>query len=417
MESHALVAVFHFNEAFLFRKNMVCSGEKRPRLDFGSGSPSPDLIASDVLEKCSEMFFSALRSGDYSIRGGKRHPLAYGKPLGNVDTAIEPLADFLSYVYGREVKPGRLMLTAGCSHGLDLACRQLGRPGDVAFVEDPTYFKAIATMSETGLELRSVETDEGGLDPVSLLKGILAAKEEGKRPRFIYTVPTFSNPLGRTLSPSRRREIVRICSAHDMLVVSDDPYSLLHFCDEESKAEDPFSESSRVVSLGSFSKLLAPGLRLGWIEADQLIVHKLLSGVLSSGGCISQFSSQIVSQGIRGGLILNHLDHVRKCLARRSRLLFDALIAHCGEAASFSLPQGGYFIWVTLQNSMRAETLLSRLETNTCYDATVSFRCGNMFSLSDAHPSSFRLCYAKLEEDDIVIGGEIIGKEIARMFA
>ena len=172
------------------------------------------------------------------------------------------LADFLSQGYDDQVQPQQLITTAGASQALDLICTFFTRPGDTVFVEEPSYFLALRILQEDHrLHAVPIATDEDGLVPAAVEEALTR-----HRPVFLYTIPTYQNPTGRTLSRGRRQELLALAEAHDFLIVADEVYHLLHF---GTPPPPPFAaqvDSGRVLSIGSFSKILAPGLRLGWMQ-------------------------------------------------------------------------------------------------------------------------------------------------------
>ena len=218
---------------------------------------------------------------------GDTELLNYGFPQGD-GRFRWALAAFLSRGYGTELPPQQLMITAGASQALNLICTLFTSPGDTVFVEEPSYFLALRILQEDHrLNAVPIPTDEHGL--------MLPAVEEAltrHRPTFLYTIPTYQNPTGRTLSESRRQQLLALAEEHDFLIIADEVYHLLDFGTPPPAPFASAADTGRVLSLGSFSKILAPGLRLGWVQtAAQRARQFAASGLVDSGGGLNHFTS------------------------------------------------------------------------------------------------------------------------------
>lgn len=404
-------------------------------IDFGSGSPAPSLLASDVIQRASLLLFDAERrrlpADDAATK--PRHALQYGSPGGDPHEWLPALSRFLTTQSGRQIAPERLVTTAGCSHALDLLCSACTVAGDVALVEDPTYNKAIETLQGRQLDVRGVRSDGEGLIPDALEEAIAAVKAEGGRIACVYFVPTFNNPRGTSYSTDRIVAILQICAHHDVLAVADDPYRFLsHATDDargggakaamdfalehlESAASTSDDASApptpRVAVLGSFSKFLGPGLRAGWIESfpPALAASLNANGVLRSGGCIAQFSSCVIGCAMHHGLVTPHLRATRCELARRGKLLHNALAKHLPPCVRCDAPCGGYFLWVEMPPNVMASELLALCRATEA----VSFRSGELFSASGAFTNCIRLSFSKLDDGAMVRGAAALGRAMA----
>ncbi|XP_063932616.1 uncharacterized HTH-type transcriptional regulator YisV-like [Zophobas morio] len=251
--------------------------ESSKKIDYAVGQPSKELLKNSLtlVESAFKNLCNEVALGKYDYR----YILQYGDNAGNQDF-LEELAKFLSFEYSLRVSPEHLFVTNGSSSGLELCCNILLGSNKLVFVEDPTYFLAMNTFKDHNATLVKVDTDENGLMIDNL---ILKITKYGK-PAFLYVIPTFSNPTGATLSDSRRRELLAICSKNDIIIVSDDVYQLLWF-EEKPPLPLVLYSNRHVVSLGSFSKILAPGLRLGWIQSHPSIIKKLCErGFIQSQG-------------------------------------------------------------------------------------------------------------------------------------
>ncbi len=385
--------------------------------DFASGSPS--LLAKDLVREAT---MEMLRI-DENLEGEK-HPLSYGVPGGD-PVFLNILASWLTSMYGRETKREDLMITAGASHGLDLVLGTIGaeqksRSRFLVFVENPTYFKAIKTIRDRLCEVVAVETDDEGIIPSSLRRTVMNSEFDVAA---LYVIPTFSNPRGGTLSEKRRVEILQICIENGVkFVIEDDPYSMLSVRSRSIKrlVEIP-SHEIVVFSLGSFSKIVAPGLRCGWIETRSKYWNQNLrdNGVLSSGGCISHFTSRILQTAIqRRDLLTGHVKMLRREYLRRGELMYSELSKHIqdvDENIIIRKPSGGVFIWISLPEHLDANVLLKRCTNSREGFSPVKFRCGNLFSPSGDFRHCFRVSFSKMDDSRIIEGSRRLGHELQIM--
>jgi len=281
---------------------------------------------------------------------GDRRSLQYGVEQGDGYFRCA-LAGFLTRAYGTHVDPGSLFVTAGASSALDLLCTLYTRPGDVIFVEEPSYFLALRIFEDHGLEVVPITMDAEGLCIDSL--GEKLAKFH---PKFIYIIPTFQNPSGLTLSQARREKLVELAHRFNFLVVADEVYHFLPYTQTPPQAFAAFAEDvEQVISVNSFSKILAPGLRLGWIQAHGVVIERLAgSGLLDSGGGMNPFTSALVREVIESGGLDKNIASLRIEYAGRLNALDAALHQHL-PAAEYTLPQGGFFFWVRLPDVDTAE--------------------------------------------------------------
>ncbi|HSL95008.1 MAG TPA: PLP-dependent aminotransferase family protein, partial [Thermoleophilia bacterium] len=243
----------------------------------------------------------------------------------------------------------RLFLTAGASLALHLICTLFTRPGDRVLVAEPTYHLALAQFRDHGLRVEGVASDADGLVPEALEAALRAGPAA-----LLYLVPVFANPTGTTLPPERQAAVVALAAHHGVRVVADEVYRLTGFGPPAGAdaAPDPpprslaALEGERVLALNSVSKVLSPGLRLGWIEGPPADLQRIAtSGVLRSGGGMNPFPAAVVRAAIDGGGLAEHVARVRALLRERHEALATALAAELPQAV-FSPATGGYFLWV-----------------------------------------------------------------------
>ena len=359
-------------------------------IDLGWGHPSPRLLPVDAMGQAADRIFAR----------GRTEPFQYGAAQG-YGPFLEALAGFLSGQpsYGMRVDPRRLFLVAGASQGLDLACTLFARDGDTVLVEEPTYFVVEGILRAHRLDVRGVPTDENGLD-VDALEEML---ESGLvRPRLVYTIPSYHNPTGSVLPEERRRRLVELAHRYEFLVLADEVYQLLHFGDAPARPIIAFDdeEDGRTISFGSFSKILSPGLRVGWIQAAPGLIERFADAALSfSGGGLNHFVSALAREVIELGLLERNVVELREVYADRAAAMSYAIREHLGGLATYGEPSGGYYFWLRFPDSLDTAGLLPAAE-----EAGVWYRPGNAFSESGRFASYLRLTYTFYEKERLVEG-------------
>ncbi len=350
-------------------------------IHFGVGQPSADLLPVDLVGQASQSFFD----------NAQPFELNYGVLQGD-ERFLDSLAAFLTDGYGSEVKSDQLFVTGGNSQALDLVSVAFANPGDTVFVEEPSYFLAFQIFRDHGLNIVAVPVDDDGL-------GVDAIRRElgSHKPAFLYTIPSYHNPGGQCTSEARRRQIVELAAEYDFRIVADEVYQLLYYYDAPPPAYGTMTASNRVVSLGSFSKILAPGMRLGWIQTSEDLRNKLMaSGFINSGGSINHISSHIVRQAIDNDSLDSHVKNLRRVYRGRVEAMDDALREHFSGIAKWTRPDGGYFFWIEFDESI--DTALLR---DKARELETGFEGGAVFSSKGQLTNFLRLSFAHYNEDDI----------------
>lgn len=350
-------------------------------INLGIGQPSADLLPVELVQRSSESFFESAEPFD----------LNYGVLAGD-GRFLDSLATFLSRGYGADVSAKELFVTSGNSQGLDLSSLVFSEPGDTVFVEEPSYFLAFQIFRDHGLNIVGIPIDNDGIDI-----GALRAALEQHKPAFLYTIPSYHNPGGQCTSESRRREIVELAEKHDFLIVADEVYQLLNYYGPPPPAYGTMVASNHVVSLGSFSKILAPGLRLGWIQTTESLKKKLVNGgYVNSGGSVNHLGSHIVRRSIEDGSLAQHIETLKQVYRGRVEAMDDALHQHFDGIASWTRPDGGYFVWVQLNDDIDTAALRDKAR-----ELETGFQHGTVFSTTGGLGNCMRLCFAHYNEDDI----------------
>src|SRR5262245_19606359 len=331
-------------------------------IDLGLGNPPLSLLPLDLIRDSAQ---NTLAKGDTSF-------LQYGTEQGDGYFRAS-LAAFLTEGYGFPVQEENLLVTIGISNGLDMLCSYFTKAGDTIFVEEPSYFLALRIFADHGLNAVAVETDENGVIPASLEEKLAAF-----RPKFLYLIPTFQNPTGHTLTQERRDQIVKLAEKHDFIIAADEVYQLLNYSAEKPPTSFGAyidSDAKHVVSLGSCSKILAPGLRLGWIHAHANIIQRFSgSGLIDSGGGLNPFTAAILRGLVESGGLGYNIARLKSIYRDQIQVMNDALREHIPEA-HYSIPGGGYFFWLKFPESVDVGALRKAASA-----FNVDFRQGALFS-------------------------------------
>jgi DNA-binding transcriptional MocR family regulator len=350
-------------------------------INLGIGQPSADLLPVELVRQASESFFS------------EAHPfeLNYGVLAGD-QRFLESLAGYLGEGYGTTVDPETLFVTAGSSQALDFVSTVFTTSGDTVFVEEPSYFLAFQVFRDHELNLVAVPVDSDGMR-IDVLEALLIENN----PALIYTIPSYHNPGGHCMSAERRARLIELSQRHGFLIVADEVYQFLSYFEGPPPAFGTMIESDTVLSLGSFSKILAPAMRLGWIQTGPGLRRRLLqNGFVNSGGSINHYSSHIVRHAIDLGLQQAHVRKLKRTYRSRVEAMQDALQTHFGDLATWQRPAGGYFFWLRFDDDVRTAALRDRAG-----ELQTGFQPGSVFS-SDGRLGNFlRLSFAHYDEDDI----------------
>ena len=367
-------------------------------VEFAFGEPDPALLPVGLVRDAAARALSA---------PGAAGALAYGSSPGPEELRAH-IAARTAEREGMTLAAGDVLVSGGNSQALGQALTDLTRPGDVVFVECPTYNLALGIIADHPVDVVGVRVDEQGLDVDALAEAVREAKAWGRRPRLLYTIPTFHNPAGVSLAPARRERLLELARREDLVIVEDDVYRELVYDGAAPPALRALDPEAPVVRLGSFAKSLAPGLRLGWIDAPQELRDRLSAdGVLESGGCVSQFSAQVVAALLDAGTFGAHVAALRVAYASRRDALATALREHLPAGCRFALPAGGFFIWVTLPEGLTASALLPVAERHG-----VGFAPGARFC-ADGDDRSLRLAFSLYGADDLAEGGRRLGAAVA----
>jgi 2-aminoadipate transaminase len=313
---------------------------------------------------------------------------------------------------GIEIDPDEVLVTSGGQQVIDLVCKTLLDPGDVVVCEAPTYPGAVPTFYAYEAQVVQVTMDWEGMLTDELETTLDRLERSGRRPKFIYTVPTFHNPAGVTLSLERRRELVRIATERELLVLEDNPYGLLRYEGSPLPTLRSLDGGAFVVYASTFSKILSPGVRLGWAAAPGPVLEKMSIGKQATDLCSSSITQYFVSAYFESRPWEEYVRSLIEIYRRRRDVMLDALAEQFPREAEWTHPEGGLFIWATLPDYIDTTDLLVR-----ALDEHVAFVPGRAAFLDGRGGSSMRLNFSGVSEDQIREGirrlGEVVREQVA----
>jgi 2-aminoadipate transaminase len=363
------------------------------------GHPDPATLLTPELHAALQHFMSS--------------PQAYTGLQYGPERGTQSLVDFLVEKINREqglsIRSTNLMLVAGSTHAVDMLARLYARPGGVVLVEAPTYADAISIFRDQQVELYPIPMDEDGLIPGELEKQVAQLHSKGKFPSFLYTIPNFHNPTGSMLSAGRRDEIIGLARRHGFLIVEDDVYRDLSFEGTLPASFYALTKGEQALSIGSFSKTLAPGLRLGWLLGSEDAIQRCIGcGTTQMGGGANPFVANIVAEYCRSGSWQAHILQLRSLYKRRRDVALAALEQYMPDGVSWTHPAGGFFIWLSLPEDVFGQNV-----KHLALQQGVALAAGEGFCVHQADGAHhMRLAYSCASPDDIDTGIRILARVI-----
>jgi 2-aminoadipate transaminase len=367
-------------------------------ISFIYGLPDPKTFPVDEIQHCL----------DQVLRENSALALQYGPEQG-----YGPLIDFLVERIGRteNLNIGRpnLMLTGGATQALDHVCTLLPRSSDWILVEAPTYRDSLQLFQDHGLRVRQVPMDEDGLIIDEVRDRLKALGDMGEKVKFLYTIPTYQNPTGVTLSEKRRKELVDLSKEWDLLIVEDDVYRDIAFEAVNLPSLFSLDKSGHVLSIGSFSKIMSPGLRLGWLVGPENHISSFVdSGFRHMGGGANPLVANALSLFCKKGALESHIESLKKLYSQRRDVMLDVLDSSMPEGIHWTKPKGGFFVWITLPESSSAADLVKDAKK-----AGLWILAGDRFFAEKPTGQHLRLAFSYVEKDNIRKGIE----KLAALFA
>ena len=368
-------------------------------ISFGGGMPAPDVFpVDDFAAAC-----------DTVLRTNGAQALQYGATEGYL-----PLREMIARHtarYGINITPDNIMITSGSQQALDLLGKVFINRGDRVLVENPTYLGALQAWNAYGAEYVTVRMDENGMITDELEEALRAG------PKFIYVLSNFQNPTGVTLSLERRLKLIELADRYGIPIVEDDPYGQLRFEGEHLPSvvalDDQFRENGtnqyrgNVIYLSTFSKTLAPGIRLAWVVAPAEVIRKLVQAKQGADLHTATFSQMVAYEVSKGGFLDRHVWMICRVYHQRRDVMLDALDEFFPKGVTWTHPEGGLFLWATMPPELKAAEVLK-----TAIEQRVAFVPGSSFYARGGGESSMRLNFSNANPEKILIGIERLGKVI-----
>ncbi len=337
---------------------------KPDMISFAGGLPAPETfpvndlkeIAVEVLEK----------EGAFALQ--------YGTTEG--DPLLRKMLVERQNKLGLNITPENLIITSGSQQALDLIGRILIDPGDYVICGLPSYLGGINSFISYGARLKGILLDEHGMRPDDLEKGVIRLKELGKKIKFLYIIPDFQNPAGVTVPESRRKEIIEIADKYNFIIVEDSPYREVRFEGESPRMMYDLDNTGRVFTLGTFSKIFAPGFRIGWVIGKPFILEKISLAKQTADLCTSGFVQRILARYLEKGLLDQNLVRTIELYHGRRDHMLGCLKKYMPENVSWTKPEGGLFLFVTLPMGLNATSILKKaIDNNVAFVDGSSFFC------------------------------------------
>jgi 2-aminoadipate transaminase len=300
-----------------------------------------------------------------------------------------------------------IIVTTGGQQAIDLVCKTLVDPGDVVVCEAPTYPGAVPVFCSYQADVVQIECDDAGMRIEALESLLEDLRREGRRPKFVYSVPTFQNPAGVTMSLERRLRLVELARLHELLVVEDNPYGMLRYGGEALPPLYQLDGGDFVVYIGTFSKILSPGIRLGWAVAPPPVMEKIVLGKQAADLCTSTLTQYFVREYFAEGRWRNYIEDLVELYRGRRDTMLEALAEHFPVEATWTEPEGGLFVWATLPGYIDTGDLLAK-----ALRADVAFVPGQAAYVDEHGGNSMRLNFSGVGDAEIREGIRRIGKVI-----
>ncbi|MEJ7819154.1 MAG: PLP-dependent aminotransferase family protein [Rubrobacteraceae bacterium] len=351
----------------------------------------------------------AFREISDSVATESAQALQYG-PTGG----LEKIKDVIVEVMATEGTPANqeeVFTTTGAQQALDLVARVFLDEGDAVLCEGPTYAGALNAFAAYRPRVLHVPMDRSGMIPVAAREALARARKQGIHTKFIYTVPNFQNPTGVTMAAERRRELLEIAREFDLVIVEDNPYGMLRFEGEAlptlSALEQEDGDVDRVIYLGTFSKIFAPGVRLGWVHAQPGILHKINVGKQGADLCSSNLSQMMVSSFFQNADWHAYVERLTNIYRERQRAMLDSLAEFMPKEVHWTHPEGGLFVWATLPSYLDATAMLPRAIAKN-----VAYVPGEGFYAGGEGKNCMRLNFSFVEPEKIRRGIELLSEVI-----
>jgi 2-aminoadipate transaminase len=401
--------VVNYDRLFSNRSKNLKSSEIRELLkltqspgfiSLAGGLPNPQAFPVDVIHECIEKVFKT------NIHNALQYGTTEGLPLlRNV------LAKRMRERQGIDCELHDILITSGAQQALSFVAFNLLDPGDTYITSAPTYLGALQAFHAYQGNCECIPMNDEGIDVDSLRRNLKRLHRTGITPKFLYAVATFQNPSGESISLDHRKELLEIASEYDFVIIEDDPYGELVFEGESIPAIKSLDTKGRVIYIGTFSKVLAPGFRLAWVVGSEEIINKFSLTKQSSDLCSNMFVQYVAYEYIKGGYLDIQIKHIKQLYRHKRDVMVKALTEYFPKEAKWTVPGGGMFLWVTLPKNVNTRLMFKRAVAKK-----VAYVVGDAFYPDSSNYNSMRLNFS-YSDDDVIREGvkrlaEVIKEEM-----
>jgi 2-aminoadipate transaminase len=370
--------------------------QKPGMISFDGGLPSPETFpVNDLKEIAIEV-----------LENDGEEALQYGTTEG--DPKLRKLLVERHRSQGLNIGTENLIITTGSQQALDLIARIFIDQDDYVLCGLPSYLGGINAFQTYGARMKGIQLDDHGMKPVEIERAIITLKDLGKRVKFIYIIPDFQNPAGITVPDERRIEIIEIAEKHNILIVEDSPYREIRFEGEAQRMMYSLDKYGRVITLCTFSKIFAPGFRVGWVIGNPLILDKIVMAKQTADLCTSSFVQMMLARYLEKGLLEKNLPKTIALYRERRDHMIECFKKFMPPQVKWTEPHGGLFLFVTLPKGLDASNILKK-----AIDNNVAFVDGATFFCNDSGHNTMRINFSYSGRDEIEKGVERLAKVIA----
>lgn len=366
-----------------------------------AGHPSPDLLPIEAIQHVLNQSFE---------QSTITRMFNYGNEQGDLDL-ISFLVDRFNQKEDLRLTTDNMMIMGGSTGGVTMITNLLTQPDDTILVDAPSYRDALHIFRDAGLDMYAIPIDDQGIVIDEMKKTLGKLEADNRLPKFYYVVPTFQNPSGITLTRDRREAIIQLSQDYNFLIVEDDVYSEIRFVDDIPPSFYELAEGNNVLRLGTFSKTLSPGMRLGWLMADADRIDQFVNcGVSAMGGGANPFTAKLVADYCKQGGWDKHILWLREQYQARRDVALNALREYMPDNVSWTYPEGGYFIWITLPDTIR----VSEFE-HVANEHNVYFAPGTGFFVNpEQGEQHIRISFSYVSSNDMRKGIQILAQLIRK---
>ena len=363
-------------------------------ISFAGGLPAPELFPVEGMKEATDKV--------YAEHG--QQALQYGAAKG-VTELRELILKRVKEKENVDAKLENVMVTTGSEQAIDLVGKAFVNPGDTVLVEEPTYLCALDVFRSYGANFVSVPMDDDGMKMDALEEALKAHPETA----LVYTVPNFQNPTGRTMPAERRKKFAELAAKYDVPVLEDNPYGDIRFAGEHVPSVKSFDHAGKVFYMSTFSKILAPGFRPGWLVADPKVIEKLTVLKQSADLHTDNLVQYVVTEFFKENDVDAHVKEISDLYGKRKQLMIDGIKKYFPKDVKYTDPEGGMFLWVEVPGVTDTVELFKQ-----CLEHNVAFVPGDPFFAGKPQPGTFRLNYSNMQEDQIEVGLKRLGEALSQ---